>query len=460
MEHSVYSQIPKMDRLLALPAVQEAAKTLPRQLVRQAAEQVLSDVREALRQGAPLPSQEELQERVLLAIRKAAAWRLRPVVNATGVVLHTNLGRAPLGAELADHVARTAGGYSTLEYDLESGGRGSRYALVEQQLCRITGAEAAMVVNNNAAAVFLMLHALCAGRGVAVSRGELVEIGGAFRVPEIMAASGASLLEVGTTNKTRLSDYRAALDRSDTAALLKVHTSNFKIVGFSEEASLEELAELAKERGLPLLYDLGAGFLIRPEALGLHEGVYVPDAVRYADVCCFSGDKLFGGAQAGIVLGRKEFIDRMKRDQLARMLRVDKMTLAATEAVLQCYEDPMWAKDRLPVLQMLACPEKLLREKAETMASQWQAACPKLQLQAVSCTDEPGGGSLPGLELPGWAVAVSGASPDSMEKTLRSLDTPVIARIFKNRLLLSVRTLLPEDGPALLEAMKALEAML
>lgn len=415
MDTGIFRQIPKMDRLLELPAVKSAAEGLPRPLVSETIRGELDALRQELRSGAALPEEDALAARLAGAIRKAGQWRLRRVINATGVVLHTNLGRAPLGGEAASHVAETAAGYSTLEYDLDRGERGSRHALVEAQLCRLTGAEAAMVVNNNAAAVFLMLNTAAKGRGVAVSRGELVEIGGAFRVPEIMAASGASLLELGTTNKTHGSDYENAFAEADVAALLKVHRSNFKLVGFTEEVGIEELSGIAARHGVPLLYDLGAGFLVRPESLGLHEGAFVPDAVRHADVCCFSGDKLFGAGQAGILVGKAELIGRMKRNQLARMLRVDKMTLASLEAALRLYEDPETAKRELPVLRMLSAPQSELRSAAEALARELSAACASLCFEAVPCKDEPGGGSLPTVELPGWAVAVEGCAPDRLE---------------------------------------------
>ena len=452
-------QIPKMDRLLERPAVQSCAEGLPRALVRKAVDEVLELLRERLRRGEALPTEQALDRMLCDAIGQAGRWKLRRVINATGIVLHTNLGRAPLGAELSAHVAEIAAGYSTLEYDLDSGKRGSRYDLVEKQLCRLTGAEGAMVVNNNAAAVFLMLHTLAKGEKVAVSRGELVEIGGAFRVPEIMAASGAELFEVGTTNKTHLRDYEAALD-AGAAALLKVHTSNFQITGFTESVGAAALSALAKQRGVLLLYDLGAGFLVRPELLGLHEGIYIPDAVRDSDVCCFSGDKLLGAGQAGILLGKRDLIEKMKKNQLARMLRVDKMTLAALEAVLRLYEEPTLAREGVPVLRMLSVSERTLHERAQALAERLNGASTLLRCTAEACQDEPGGGALPGVMLPGWAICleVPGQSAQQTEAALRALPVPVIGRICKDRLLLSVRTIADEDIPALIEGISSLGA--
>lgn len=448
MDKSVYRQIPKMDRLLEAPAIMAAADGLPRATVREALQVGLDGLREELSKGAPLPEEDALIASLAARVLAAGRYRLRRVVNATGVVLHTNLGRAPLGDEISAHVASVAGGYSTLEYDVEGGSRGSRNELVEALLCRLTGAEAALVVNNNAAAVFLMLNTLAKGKTVAVSRGELVEIGGAFRVPEIMAASGAALHEIGTTNKTRASDYESALEGGETGAILKVHTSNFRITGFTEEVAVPQLHDIAARVGVPLLYDLGAGFLVRPEALGLHEGVYVPDAVKYADVVCFSGDKLFGAGQAGIILGRRELIDRMKRNQLSRMLRVDKLTLAALEAVLRLYGDTAAACRELPVLRMLSTPLNELSSRAEALVEGLRAVRPDMSFEAVPCRDEPGGGSLPGVELDGYAVAVCSdvLSPDGLGRALRTGDVPIVARISRDRLLLSVRTLLKGDA--------------
>lgn len=440
-----------------LGKVRAAGENLPRALVRSAIQEQLNLLRAELAGGGSMPDDAALENRIADAVTAAGKWRLQRVINATGVILHTNLGRAPLGGAMSDHVARIASGYSTLEYSLSEGARGSRHDLVERQLCRITGAEAAMVVNNNAAAVFLMLNTVAAGRRVIVSRGELVEIGGAFRVPEIMKASGAELCEIGTTNKTHPSDYRSALDADDACAILKVHASNFKIVGFSEEVGIDDLREIAAEHNVPLLYDLGAGFMVRPESLGLRDGIYVPNAVKCADVCCFSGDKLFGAGQAGILLGRADLIERMKKNQLARMLRVDKMTLAALEAALRLYEDADMAKERIPVLKMLSIPQAELKRRAERLADALTAACGGLRFAAVPCQDEPGGGALPTVLLDGWAVAVEGENCDRLDAYLRACPVPIVARISKDRLLVSVRTLMDGDETDLADAFRSLE---
>ena len=322
MKPELLRALPKMDLLLARPAL--AGSPLPYALRRQAARQVLDEYRAALRAGAlsAVPGLDELEQSVLRRGAELARPALGRVINATGVVLHTNLGRAPLRPRAAAAVGEAARGYSNLEYDLSARRRGRRGAAVEALLCALTGAEAALVVNNNAAAVFLLLSALAAGRGVAISRGELVEIGGGFRVPDILARSGARLVEVGTTNKTRPADYAAALDAGEAQVLLKVHPSNFRVVGFTQAVSLPELGALARERGVPLFCDLGSAAPGSPE---------LAEAVAWADVCCFSGDKLLGGPQAGILLGKAEPLGRLRADPLSRALRPGKLALAALD---------------------------------------------------------------------------------------------------------------------------------
>lgn len=451
MNQEILRQIPKMDILLEGEAVSAASQGLPRAMVKSALQTELELLRKELLAGASLPEADALDQRMAAAVQKASLYHMRRLVNASGIVLHTNLGRAPLGEETAQHVADTAAGYSNLEYDLKKGKRGSRYDLIEELICKITGAEAALVVNNNAAAVFLMLNTLAKGKKTIISRGELVEIGGSFRIPDIMSASGALLHEIGTTNKTHLQDYERALSEEEESVFLKVHSSNFKILGFSEEVDIQELKKLAESHKIPLLFDLGAGFLIRPEEIGLSEGIYVPDMVKQTDVCCFSGDKLFGAGQAGILLGKKSMIDAMKKNQLTRMLRVDKMTLAALEASLRWYQDPEAAKEHIPVLKMLSLSEESLKEKAERIAALLQKEVSSFTFRLTPCEDEPGGGSLPAMTLPGWAIQIDAPSlsPNQLEKRLREAEIPVIGRIWKDQMILSVRTILEEDINAL-----------
>lgn len=383
-----------------------------------------------------------------------AAYSLRPVINATGVVIHTNLGRAPLSAAAVARVAEVAGGYSNLEYDLDAGGRGRRDVHAERQLCRLTGAEAACVVNNNAAAALITLAALARGREVIVSRGELVEIGGGFRVPDVMAQSSAVLREVGTTNRTRVSDYAAAIgDR--TGAILRVHPSNFRIEGFTERPALTDLASLAKRFDLPLIDDLGSG-LLQPAAGSLRDEPAVTTTLRDgADIVMFSGDKLLGGPQAGIIAGRRDLVERVRRHPLMRAVRVDKMTYAALEATLQSYAAER--TEEIPIKAMIAA-------SAEDIGVRAGALCERLNdagaftASLVDGVSTIGGGSAPGSTLPTRLVQLthSTLNATSLEQRLRTLDPPVIARIENDRVVLDLRTVLPEQDDVLIEALHLL----
>lgn len=454
MSSELLRQIPKTDLMLSRPALREAGERYSRALVKAAVQSQLDALRDAAMSGAltEMPDAQSIEAAVLSSLEHGGLYSLRRVINATGVVLHTNLGRAPLGGEAAAHVAAVAQGYCNLEYDLAAGRRGSRYAHVEKLLCELTGAEAAMVVNNNAGAVFLALNTLAKGRGVAVSRGELVEIGGSFRVPEIMRESGAELLEVGTTNKTHPRDYISAMDDYGAGMLLKVHTSNFVMLGFTEEVSVRELAQIAHERGGLLMHDLGSGFMFPAEALGLHDGHAVWSSLRDgADIVCFSADKLLGTAQGGILLGRRECIERIKKNQLTRMLRIDKLSLAALEICLQYCRDSQLAAEKLPTLRMLSMKAEECRERAEALRQLIAARVPGCEPRLVEVGDEAGGGSLPGVTLPGWAVAVDfpGLSVEEAEARLRARSVPIIARVNRDGVLFSVRTLFERDGEEL-----------
>ena len=379
---------------------------------------------------------------------------LRPVINATGVVLHTNLGRAPLAEAVAAEVAAVAAGYSTLEYDAEHGARGSRHVHVEHELTAITGAEAAMAVNNNAAAVFLALHELARGREVVVSRGQLVEIGGSFRIPDVMAASGARLVEVGTTNKTRLADYRQAFG-PETALFLKVHTSNFRLSGFVESTEAEELAALGRELSVPVMEDLGSGVLY-PLTLDGFVEPSVGEVLKVGvDLVTFSGDKLLGGPQAGIIAGRKDLVDRLKRNPLARALRVDKMTLAALELTLRLYREGQ--QESIPLWAMLnASPEELKRRASALLRRlRRRVGAPDGVRMTVRAARAPvGGGSLPGVEMPTAAIRIEGpaVTAQRLEAALRRQSPPVVGRVEEGAVLLDVRTVLPRDEAPLIEA--------
>ncbi|MCQ2563683.1 MAG: L-seryl-tRNA(Sec) selenium transferase [Mogibacterium sp.] len=399
---------------------------------------------------------------------------LYPLINATGTILHTNLGRAPLCRDAVENVARVSRGYSDLEYNVPKGKRGSRHDLVSELIAELTGAEDAMVVNNNAAATMIVLASMGAGKEIVVSRGELVEIGGAFRIPDIMMQSGAYLQEVGTSNKTKASDYENAIItkeqaedamygmdprggmRFETGALMKVHKSNYDIVGFTEEASLEELVEIGKKHDLPVIFDMGNGLMLDMSAYGLNEPNIPASLATGIDVMLFSGDKLLGGPQAGIIVGKKKYIKAMKKHPLARAMRVDKMTFAALEATLMKYRDPKVALRDIPVLNMIAASGEDMRAKAERLADAIKRVNPALSLELVPVEDQIGGGSAPMVRLPGWAVSVKDGmkSADRTERKLRKAEVPVVARINEDRLLLCVRTIAEDKLETVAEALR------
>ena len=399
---------------------------------------------------------------------------LYPLINATGTILHTNLGRAPLCRDAVENVARVSRGYSDLEYNVLKGKRGSRHDLVSELIAELTGAEDAMVVNNNAAATMIVLATIGAGKEIVVSRGELVEIGGAFRIPDIMMQSGAYLQEVGTSNKTKASDYENAIItkqqaeeamfdmdprggmRFETGALMKVHKSNYDIVGFTEEASLEELVEIGKRYDLPVIFDMGNGLMLDMSAYGLNEPNIPASLATGIDVMLFSGDKLLGGPQAGIIVGKKKYIKAMKKHPLARAMRVDKMTFAALEATLMKYRDPKVALRDIPVLNMISASGEEMRAKAERLADAIKRVNPALSLELVPVEDQIGGGSAPMVRLPGWAVSVKDGmkSADRTERKLRKAEVPVVARINEDRLLLCVRTIAEDELQTVAEALR------
>jgi L-seryl-tRNA(Ser) seleniumtransferase len=442
--HDRLRQLPKVDQVLRRTDV--AALPAPRWAVVEAVRREVDRLRKAILDGAS-----DRIEVTAEAIGARAAALVRPslrrVINATGVVLHTNLGRAPLPAEAIERVVALAAGYSNLEYELGPGRRGSRHAHLGGLLAALTGAEDAVVVNNNAGAVMLSLAALAAGREVVVSRGELVEIGGSFRVPDVMRLSGAELREVGTTNKTRLEDYEQAITER-TALLLKVHRSNFAIVGFTEEASAAEVAALGRRRGVATMMDLGSGSLVPAAelaALGLPAEPDVAAVVGSGlDLVTFSGDKLLGGPQAGIVVGRAEAIAAVRAHPLMRALRPDKLSLAALEATVAIYRDGRAGAD-VPALAMLATPLAVLRGRADELCALIGARVPGVRVDRIACESAVGGGAMPTASLPSWGVALSpapgGVGVDDLDARLRAAPVPVIGRIADDRLLLDVRTL-------------------
>jgi L-seryl-tRNA(Ser) seleniumtransferase len=447
-------RLPSVDQALQRDELRALAGAHGRQAVREALREALADLRRSADgDAAALPGDAALAADVAARVERAARPSLERVVNATGVVVHTNLGRAPLSPEAAARVAEIASSYSNLEYDLERGARGDRETHAESRLRELLSVEATVVVNNCAAAVLLAVNTLAEGRDVLVSRGELVEIGGSFRIPEVLGKGGARLREIGTTNRTRLADFRAALS-PETGMILKVHPSNFRIVGFTEQPTLEELAGLAREAGIPLVEDQGSGLL---EALPgeLAAEATVVQALRGgADVVTFSGDKLLGGPQAGLVAGRRAFVEPMRKNPLYRALRVDKMTLAALDATLVEHESGR-AAARVPVLRMIHASIAEVRARAEAFARALGASAPALQPALVDGESAVGGGAAPTVGVPTVAVALDPgpAGADRLAAALRTGSPPVVVRVAEGRLLVDLRTVRPDEEEALLAAL-------
>lgn len=457
MNHSpqdILRRLPSVDALLQTEALQEALNRHPRKLVLDAIHQILDAKRQRILAGPQDPEQvnidaRHLTEVILDRIEVLGGYTLRQVVNATGIVIHTNLGRSLLPEEAVERLVLLCRRYSNLEYNLEEGRRGSRYVHAESILRELTGAEAALVVNNNAGAVFLVLSTLAKGREVVVSRGQLVEIGGSFRIPDVMSSSGAVLREVGCTNRTHARDYEQAIC-DQTALLMKVHTSNYRVVGFTAEVTLEELVEIGHRFSLPVVEDLGSGSFLNMAKFGLPGEPTVQEAVRAgADLVTFSGDKLLGGPQAGIIVGRKELVDRCKKNPLTRALRVDKMTLAALESTLRLYRDERQAVTQIPTLRMIALPREVLEERAHRLALALREIDREgaLEVEVLAGASQVGGGSLPAQDVSTLVVAVSSRrmSTQKLESSLRGNVPPIIGRIESDRFLMDVRTLQPED---------------
>jgi L-seryl-tRNA(Ser) seleniumtransferase len=451
--------LPQVQRLLEQPEAVRLARASSRAMVAAAFRTVLDHVRVELRSGdVETPTVADLVDRAEALITVDRLPGLRRVINATGVIIHTNLGRAPLAAE-ALAAAAAAQGYCNLEFDLESGARGLRAQAVEPLLCELTGAQAALVVNNAAAAVLLGLSALAGGGEVVVSRGELVEIGGGFRIPDVIRQGGARLIEVGATNKTRIEDYAAAIT-PQTRVLLKVHQSNYRIIGFTEETSLEPLAELARAHGLTLMHDLGGGALINSgrdgsQALGrMHEPTVQGCLRAGADIVAFSGDKLMGGPQAGLLVGAATAIGPLRRHPLMRALRLDKMSLAALEATLRLYRDPETAIRRIPALRMLAQTDAVLNARARRLAQLLDGAA---DIEVEASQGYAGGGALPEQRLASWAVALRHAelAPDALAAQLRAGRPAVVGRVNGGKLILDMLTIADEEVIEVAAAVRA-----
>lgn len=461
-KQALLSKLPKVDRTLEDQRLFAFMETMPRDLIIEAVREAIAEERESIlqmREGGYRFHEEDFFRRIGDRINQKNQYSLITVVNATGVVLHTNLGRAGLSSAARENMMKIAKGYSTLEYNVKKGERGSRHSHVEKLICRITGAEAAMVVNNNAAATMLCLSAMADGKEVIVSRGELVEIGGSFRIPDIMAMSGATLVEVGTTNKTKAADYEAAVNE-ETAAIMKVHTSNYRIVGFTAETGLDELTEMGREKGIPVIYDMGSGLLRDLNMYGIQEPTVSESMKTGIDLILFSGDKLMGGPQAGILAGKKEFIARMKKHPLARVVRIDKLTLAALESTFRAYLDMDKATEEIPVLKMLTEGKEALQKRGETLLKMLDQQ--KLfQYQVVEASEQVGGGSAPTTELDGIAVRIDAPVPaERIERLLRKNHIPIIARIIKDAVYLDMRTVSDEELPIIRDAVATAEEII
>ena len=455
--------LPKIDEVMISLGEREAFAKAPRDIVKAICRSVVDELRQKIIKSGDdtadirLPVITEVADQVMEIIHGLHRYRLRKVINATGVVLHTNLGRAPLCTEALNRLTEVAGGYSNLEYNLDKGERGLRYDHVQGILCDLTGAEDALVVNNNAAAVLLALNTLAQGKEAIVSRGELVEIGGEFRIPEVMEKSGVCLREVGTTTSTRLSDYEKAIG-PETGLIMKVHTSNFRIVGFTEEAALSSLVALGKKHGIPVMDDLGSGCFIELDHYGLEREPTVRDVLASSvDVVTFSGDKLLGGPQAGLILGRKGIIQQIKRNPLNRALRVDKLTLAALEGTLMHYLQPEKAVSHLKALKMLTEPAADVSGRAKKLLTMLRREhFEGLDLSLKQDFSMAGGGSLPTQEIPTVLIRIvpKHIPPSRLEERLRHLEVPIIARIADDEVLFDLRTIAEEEYPYIRDGLK------
>lgn len=461
----LYRSIPKVDVLLEDEAVKEMINIYSRETVVESIHIEMDKLRKFISQCEDEEKARRqiglLKEHIEMTVAAMHTPNMRMVINGTGTILHTNLGRAPISYEHMKRAAAITTGYSNLEYNLEAGRRGERYSHFEKLLCKITGAEAAMAVNNNAASVMLILSSLAKGGEVVVSRGELVEIGGKFRIPDVMEQSGAKLVEVGTTNKTHYDDYKNAITE-ETKALLKVHTSNYRIVGFTDSVGIDELIPMAREHGLPVIEDLGSGVLIDLAKYGItHEPTVQESIAKGADVVCFSGDKLLGGPQAGIIIGKKQYIDQMKKNQLTRALRIDKFTAATLELVLQEYLSEEKAVENIPVLRMITRPQEEVAKDARSLCRMLKLAKLPAKIETLVCESQIGGGSLPLERIPSMAVAIhpEKISVPELTERLRHLPVPVIPRAVNDTILLDARTMNRRDFKLITDQLKELNVL-
>ena len=458
---NLFRNLPSVSQLLESPQLKKLVETVNHNVVADGVRTFLDDLREQVSSASEdvsIPTPTELATKIADWLKDEEQPYLRRVINGTGILLHTGLGRAPLCSDAINAINEIAAGYASVEIDLKSGDRGQRVKAVERLLCELTGAEAAVIVNNNAAATMLTLSALATGKEVVVSRGQLIEIGGSYRLPDVMECSGAKLKEVGTTNKTHLRDYESAIGE-ETGALLKVHPSNFEVVGFTKTVSVKELVGVALEHSIPVIDDIGSGAMIDFAKYGLEDEPITQDSIRDgADVILFSGDKLVGGPQCGIIAGKKVYIDKILANPLMRAMRVDKMTLAALAATLRLYREPVKAEQEIPLLRMLSTPIANLQLRADKLAPQiaYQSgigACEVVPEQSML-----GGGSLPTQKLPTFCLSIEPAegSVDSLASKLRKSQPAVMGRVHKGRLLLDLRTISPSEDLELVNVFESL----
>jgi len=449
--HEELRKLPSIERVLQRAELQESITTQGRPLVIDSARQVIGEVRREIGSGEPCPALETLLDQILADLETRGQPTLARVINATGVIVHTNLGRAPLSEETRAAMDLVAQGYSNLEYDLSDGSRGSRYDHAEGLLKRLTGAGGGLLVNNNAGAILLILTALGRGREAIISRGQLIEIGGGFRIPDVMLQSGVRLVEVGTTNRTHIGDYESAINE-ETALLLHVHYSNFRVLGFARQVALSELVDVANQHGLLAIEDLGSGCLLDTTAFGLAHEPTVQEAIAQgADLVCFSGDKLLGGPQAGIVVGRADLIALLKMHPLARALRVDKTTIAGFQANLLHYLRQE-ATEKVPVWRMISLSVDKIQARADSWVERLRSW--GVEAEVIPGLSTVGGGSLPGETLPTRLVALRVTSPDRFAQRLRIGKPPVVGRIEGGQFILDPRSVLPEEGQELLSAVE------
>jgi L-seryl-tRNA(Ser) seleniumtransferase len=457
-KQKLLSKLPSVDELLKSGRGVDWLQSYPRRYVLQAIRETIDLKRKEIIDGLAVDlSNEVMSGEIERIIEKISSYSLEPLINATGVVIHTNLGRSILSQRVLDNIRRVSESYSNLEYDIEKGKRGKRYSHIKRILREITGAEDALVVNNNAAAVLLCLSTLSKDKEVIVSRGELVEIGGSFRIPDVMKSSGAVLREVGTTNKTHLYDYERAIN-DNTSLILKVHKSNYRVIGFADEVSIESLVKLGRNHRIPVMFDLGSGCLIDLKPFGIYDEPAVADIVRTGvDLTTFSGDKLLGGPQGGVIVGKKEHIEMIQKNPMTRAMRIDKLTLAGFEATLMEYIDEEKAIENIPTLRMLLQKAEDIKKRASRIAKRLKAGIGDASIRVITDSSRAGGGALPEIALSTYAVAIKTdvLSANEFEEILRKGKPPVIARIKEDALILDARTIRDEDLGTLVERIKA-----